>query len=114
MKRWQARGRRKTGFQGSQLEDRYRDEVLTPRAMAGEIDFLHERMGFKLASRCYYYPDFVVIPSDGSPVEVHEVKGYMREDAAVKLRVFATQFPWFVVLVVRRNRQGWHYEEITP
>jgi len=42
---------------------------------------------------------------------VHEVKGFMRDDAAVKLKMAAAAFPWWQFKLIRRINGQW--EETT-
>lgn len=65
----------------------------------------------KLANGCRYTPDFVVMA--GRPV-AYEVKGFMREDAAVKIKVAAAAYPWIqFFLVWRKGRaSAWQFQEI--
>jgi len=65
----------------------------------------YESIKLRLANRTYYTPDFTVIRADGH-IEFHEVKGFLREDANVKFKVAAEQFP-FEFLMVRRAGSGW-------
>ncbi len=86
------------------LESRYADHLRTLQ-LAGEIhSFSFERHNLKLADRTYYKPDFEVMMPDGT-VEFHEVKGYMPEDANVKLKVVAQQFPQYVPawIIIKRK-----------
>lgn len=69
-----------------------------------------ERLTLKLADDCRYTPDFMVIGSDGV-IELHETKGFMRDDARVKLKVAADMFP-FRVKLIRRKGNLWSMEEI--
>jgi hypothetical protein len=39
-------------------------------------------------------------------IEAHETKGHMEDDAAVKIRLFASLFP-FPVFVVKRSGRDW-------
>lgn len=64
----------------------------------------------QLAPRTWYSPDFLVIGNEC--VELHETKGFMRDDAAVKLKVAARMFPWFVFKLVRRIKGKWDIEAI--
>jgi hypothetical protein len=51
--------------------------------------------------------------TDGS-LECHEVKGFWQDDARVKVKVAAEQFPlWFVAVTARPKRDGggWNVEE---
>lgn len=65
--------------------------------------WVYEPLKFRLADRCWYTPDFLVVQNDGA-LELHEVKGWMREDANVKLKVVARLFPWFTFKLVTRSR----------
>lgn len=80
---------------------------------AGEIVwYAYEGVTLKLAHDCRYTPDFVVMRRDGG-IELHEVKGFMRGDAAVKLRVAAKIFPFPVYLARKAvEPDGWVIEQI--
>lgn len=68
---------------------------LEAKRRAGEIVlWRYERVTLKLADDTRYTPDFWVLELDGS-VSIIEVKGFFREDALVKLKVAASQFPEF-------------------
>jgi hypothetical protein len=59
-----------------------------------------------------YTPDFLVVHKDY--FEFHEVKGFWREDARVKIKMAAELFPWFRFLAVSRGTRGvaeWEIEE---
>lgn len=89
--------------------------MLEARKRAGEIhDWKFEAMKFRLAKSTFYTSDFLVIAADGA-VECHEVKGHMEDDAAVKIKVVATQYPYFRFLLIRKERGvGWTSTEIRP
>jgi len=57
-----------------------------------------EKIKLKLAPKTYYTPDFCVIMNDGK-MEFHEVKGFMRDDAAVKIKVAAELIPIPILLI---------------
>lgn len=94
------------------------DELLRLRKLAGEIEdyrfepfklFLsHNVPGGRAAT--VYIPDFLVVFSDH--FEVHEVKGFWREDAKVKIKMAAELFPWFKFIAVYAERGQWRYEEL--
>jgi len=69
-----------------------------------------ERIKLKLADRTYYTPDFMVLRSDGS-LEMHEVKGFWEDDARVKIKVAAEQFPVFRFVAAKKKGGGWVFEE---
>jgi hypothetical protein len=89
--RVRARGRHVPG-EMNRLEKQY-SEHLEARKQCGEVvAYWFERWKFKLADRTFYTPDFVVMLPAGE-LEAHEVKGFWEEDARVKAKVFADQFP---------------------
>ena len=63
---------------------------------AGEVlDYKYEHLNFKLAGyKCFYKPDFYVVYHDH--FEIHEVKGFVRDDALVKFKVAASMYPHLV------------------
>lgn len=89
-------------------------EHLEARRAAGEIvDFRYECMTFKLGHDCRLTPDFMVLMPDGR-IELHEIKGRREEDAMVKLRVFATVYPYWPLYIVTKDRpeSGWQFERV--
>lgn len=77
---------------------------------AGEIsDYRFEALKLRLADATFYTPDFAVVRDD--VLEFHEVKGFWRDDARVKIKVAAAQYPWFRFVAVQRQRQQWLMEE---
>lgn len=91
-------------------------EHLDGLRQAGEIlDFRYEKLAFTLGHDCRLQPDFLVIYPDGR-IEIHECKGFMEEDARVKLKTFATAFPYFPLYLITRERPnaGWKVERIKP
>lgn len=87
-------------------------ELLAARRHIGEVLwFRFEGIKLRLADRTFYTPDFAVLVASGA-LELHEVKGFMEEDAAVKLKSAASQYP-FVVRLIRRAKGGeWDIREI--
>lgn len=86
------------------LESRYATH-LELRKMAGEVLWWgFEVIKLRLADRTTYEPDFLVMLADRS-LEVHETKGFMREDAALRLKLSAALFP-FRFLVIREIKGG--------
>lgn len=73
------------------------------------LGFEFEKIKFKLADKTYYTPDFMVYLSDGT-IEFHETKGFLEEDANVKLKVVAALFP-FTFVLVRKTKNGWEFKE---
>ena len=70
-----------------------------------------EGMKFRLADNTFYTPDFAVIVASGA-LELHEFKGFMEEDANVKIKTAATQYP-FVFRLIRKGKGGtWDIREV--
>lgn len=78
---------------------------------AGRVAEWHfEALTLRIGADCTYRPDFLVILPDGS-IEFHETKGWLRDDARVKLRAAASAFP-FVFKLVTRAKGEWRIEEV--
>ena len=72
---------------------------------------------FKIANGCRYTPDFAVFGGDGEIV-CYEVKGFMRDDAAVKLKVAASLYPHVAFHIVtskpKKAGGGWDIQCVLP
>ena len=67
----------------------------------------------KLGHDCRYTPDFTAVV-DGVRC-AFETKGFMRDDAQVKLRVAAREFRWlFAFHLVTRQNGAWKVELVKP
>lgn len=86
---------------------------------------LPQSFTLKIGNGVRYTPDFAVITdaTNGHPTPVcefrfYEVKGFMRDDAAVKLKVAASLFPLFGFhLVTKRPKKlggGWDVQFVLP
>lgn len=111
--RMYALGRLKTG-QMNKTEDAWAAH-LEERRRAGEIVwFKFEGVKLRLADNTFYSPDFAVMCADGV-LEMHEIKGFMTDDAAVKLKVAADMYPFRFLLVRARSKKnggGWGVTEV--
>jgi hypothetical protein len=93
----------------NKLEARYAGHLETQRR-AGEIVFWrYESLKFRLADRTWYTPDFYLMRPDGC-LEVHEAKGWMQDDANVKIKSVAEQFPELVFVLVKWEKGAWGYK----
>lgn len=88
---------------------------------AGEIcGFEFEGMKLRMADKTWWTPDFVVMTADGY-IELHDTKGtttktrangekekapWIEDDARVKMKVIAEQWP-FKVFAVFKTPAGW-------
>jgi hypothetical protein len=93
------------------IERRYADELYKLQ-LAGEIlAYEYEPIKLRLAKGTFYTPDFLVVYPDH--FEFHEVKGYARDDAMVKVKVAARLYPWFRFVLVRYDKKkGWVKKEV--
>lgn len=67
------------------------------------IDYKHEAIKLRLADKTFYTPDFFVVYHDR--FEIHEVKGFWEDDARVKIKVAAAQFPYFKFIAIKYIRK---------
>ena len=99
----------------NKLERRYSLHLATLKA-AGEIhDWAFEPEKFRLANKgdaCFYTPDFRLLLNDGT-VEFHDTKGFLEEDANIKMKWFVQQHPYPLV-VVRWVKGQWDFQRRTP
>lgn len=74
---------------------------------AGEILWHRfEDIKLRLANNTFYTPDFDVLAADGV-MELHEVKGFWQDDARVKIKIAADQYPFrFIAVRVRPKKDG--------
>ncbi len=68
---------------------------------------------FKLGDDCRYTPDFIVLDAAGV-LWAHEVKGFMRDDALVKLKAGARKFSWVRFVLAKKQGGVWETKEIAP
>jgi hypothetical protein len=108
----QALGRLKSGAL-NKTEAAYA-ETLKLRMVAGDVAwFRFEGLKLRLADNTFYTPDFAVMLSSGQ-IECHEVKGFWTDDARVKIKVAADQYPFRFLAVKalgKRDGGGWGLEE---
>lgn len=111
MNRAFALGRLKPGTM-NKTEAAY-DAHLSLQQHAGEIVWRRfEGLKLRLADNTFYTPDFAVMVADGT-IECHEVKGFWTDDARVKVKVAADQYPFRFVAVKalpRKQGGGWAAE----
>jgi len=106
-----ARGYKKPIGGLNKLELRYQDH-LRLLLSAGEISrYEFEPVKLRLAKATYYTPDFRVLTPEGL-IQYHEVKGFWRDDARVKIKVAAEVHDCykFCAVVWRLKEKEWCYE----
>jgi hypothetical protein len=78
---------------------------------AGEIQWYgFEAVKLRLADKTFYDTDFLVLSQDRT-IEIHEVKGFWQDDARVKIKVAASQFPFFKFSAFKKKGSGWERED---
>lgn len=88
--------------------------VLEAKKRNGELlEWGFERFTLKLADDTRYTPDFFAVNKDGE-FELHETKGFMRDDARVKLKAAVDRFHFFRFFLVKKAGNGWDIKELTP
>lgn len=104
--RTKARGRTKrTPGTMNNLERTY-SELLEEQRLAGEIiAWEFEPMNIRLAQKCFYKPDFLVITKEGF-VEFHETKGHFENESKVRTKIVAQKFPYFIFRLVQRRKKA--------
>ena len=85
---------------------------LERQKQAGEILwYKFDCLNLRLADKTFYKPDFLVLPKS-LELEFHEVKGFMTDDANVKIKVVAETFPLFKFKIVKLVRNQWELTEV--
>jgi hypothetical protein len=102
-----ALGRLKTG-EMNKTEAAYAARLELLKRAGEVIWYRFEGIKLRLAGNTFYSPDFAVMAKDGI-VEMHEVKGFWQDDARVKIKVAADQYP-FRFLAVQKKGSDWKTE----
>jgi hypothetical protein len=107
-----ALGRMKTGSM-NKSEAEYAT-ILEAQKNAGFIKWYRfEGIKLRLADNTFYTPDFVLM-NDSNIIECHEVKGFWRDDAKVKIKIAAEMYPFKFLAVLKQAKKrggGWKSEE---
>ncbi len=102
----------------NKLEAAYEAQVLMPLRLAGEVvSHGFECLRLRLASLTTYTPDFFVQAAD-LVLELHEVKPwsgkldgpFWEEDARIKWKLAAEEYPCFRVFAATLAPDGWRVE----
>lgn len=77
----------------------------------GQIEkYWYESFKIRLADKTWFTPDFLVLTKEGF-LEFHETKGFMMDDANVKLKVAAENWP-FKFWLIKKQKGTWEFTEI--
>ena len=112
-KRMYALGRLKQG-EMNRTEAAYA-AVLEQQKQTGEILwFKFEGVKLRLADNTFLSPDFFVMAANGE-LSAHEVKGFMMDDAHVKLKVAADTYPFPFYVIRSKSKKdggGWSIDQV--
>jgi hypothetical protein len=104
-----ALGRLKAGTM-NQTETAY-GRALKARLEAGEVVwYKFEGIKLRLGDNTFYTPDFAVMLASGQ-MEMHEVKGFWRDDARAKIKIAADLYLFRFIAVTKAKGGGWNVEE---
>jgi hypothetical protein len=106
---FKALGRKRQGFM-NKTEAAYQVRLEGQKAQGLVAWYRFEGIKLRLADKTFYSPDFFVMKTNGE-LEVHEVKGFMLDDANVKIKVAAENYP-FKFIVVKLKRGTWEEKEV--
>jgi hypothetical protein len=90
--RHRALGRLKSGVM-NKTETKYSQRLEALKTAGNVLWWRFGVINLKLADGCFYRTDFAVLLSS-SQFEIHETKGFLTDDALVKLKVAAELFPF--------------------
>lgn len=90
----------------NQLEVRFARYLEALRRKEEILWWTFQGMKFRLADNTWYSPDFDVMMPDRSII-IYETKGFWMDDAKVKIKVAADQYPYkFIAVTERRKKDG--------
>lgn len=91
--RYQALGRMK-GRKMNKTEAAYNNYLAVQKSIGEVLWFEFEPMNLRLADKCFYKVDFLVLTKE-IRLEVHEIKGgFMTDDSLVKFKAAGEKFPF--------------------
>lgn len=93
----------------NRTEAQYGDYLELEKMQGAIVDYRYEALKLRLADATFYTPDFLVVYDDR--FECHEVKGFWRDDARVKIKVAAAMYPWIKFVAVSRKKRQWEFEK---
>ena len=88
-----------------------------------QMEVKAQAVTLEIANGCRYTPDFVTVETvmlrdeggnwrHSRQLSAYECKGFMRDDAAVKLKVAAALYPWIAFHLVTRRKGEWRIEQV--
>lgn len=90
----------------NKLEQAWANQLELAKRAGDVIEYRYEAIKLRLADKTFYTPDFMVIQNDGT-IRFDETKGFMRDDANVKIKVAASQYERFRFRLIRKIKGEW-------
>lgn len=94
----------------NKTEAKYAEHLELRKRDGDVLWYKFEGIKLRLADKTFLTPDFAVMTRDGV-MELHDCKGFMMDDANVKLKVAAEQYP-FRFYIVRKSKVGWAMQPV--
>lgn len=111
-KKLRGRGRQPTQAGEMNKTEKAYSVYLDSLKAAGEIkQWWWDAITLKWAKDTRYRADFMVLSKDDR-IELHETKGFMEDDAWVKLKTVSALLPFRVLLVKRSKGGNWDITEV--
>lgn len=100
----------------NKTERAYADHLYGLQLAKQILQYEFEGLKLRLGKGSWYTPDFYVVTPER--FELHEVKGFWREAARVRIKVAAARHPHFKFIVIKAGKSSrrapvqWTFEEI--
>lgn len=91
------------------LEARYAGHLEAQRRAGRIVFWKFGELKLRLADSTWYTTDFYIMFPDGH-IEIHETKGFMRDDANVKIKSAAEKYPEFAFVLVKQVKGEWQFK----
>lgn len=98
----------------NKLERAWSEQLDVDKSAGLILWYKYEGITLKLAPDTRYTPDFAVMESDGT-MRFDETKGFMQDDAHVKIKVAAEMFPFVFRIITRKAKKdggAWEVKEV--
>ena len=97
--------------QMNKTEAKYASHLKMKQLVGEVLWWKFEGIKLRLADNTFYTPDFAVMAPDGV-IELHEIKGHWQDDARVKIKVAADNYPFrFKAFKALAAKHGGGWEE---
>lgn len=97
------------------LETAYSKHLELLKASGDILWWKFEPASLRLAPKTFFKPDFMILRKDGLLI-IDDTKGFMTDDANVKIKVAASMFPFQFRIVRKAGKAGgmWSIQNVGP